>query len=268
MQLTRARSDVDTATHPAKGREAGNVRSEQASSEKPDSSGSDKVTKLESVKESTVESVPEPQQHDAPSAEAPIEDSPEHDDSVGDLFASLRSETPKVKPSESSKSKSSKPKKPTAKKSTAKKSTAKKSTSKKASKSSPEVEVDSSEMTRRLKRVLADEQSRAMSTIKSAEDLPSLTDLLNTVEVHAELYWVEVLGQLDDVSHGTDAVREPVRSLVEDIRRRVTNALDAADGDSESAVNALRSVYREVKTQKVVTCADAVCRTAGVGASS
>ncbi len=301
VQLDRARSEVDTATHPAKGRDAGNGRSTSSAKtstpvERPEPAPAAKVTKLESVK-----AAPEPEpgetvvdsadtedvaeasaeaadvdSADAPDSGAPDSDAPDVDavdsgdgdsgdeDSVGDLFASLRSETPKpAAPKKSSAKKAS----PTKKTAAAKKSTANKPTDN-AVPAAALVDVDSSEMARRLKRVLADEQSRAMSKVKSSDELPVLADLLGSDDEHVETYWVEVLGQLDDASDGTDEVRAPVRSLVDDIRRRVGGALDGADGDSESAVNALRSVYRELKTQKITPCADAVCRTAGVGVSS
>ncbi len=274
VQLDRARNEVDTATHPAKGRDAGNGRSTpkpSAPSERPEPAPA-KVTKLESVK-SEPEPEPEPESDpatepdaapdvgDATASESGADDAPDigDEDSLGDLFASLRSETPKPVA----------PKKSQAKKKPAK---AKKSTASKpkeaATLAAPIASVDSSEMARRLKRVLADEQSRAMSKVKSSDELPALADLLGSEDEHVESYWVEVLGQLDNVSDGTDEVRAPVRSLVDDIRRRVGGAIEGADGDSESAVNALRSVYRELKTQKITPCADAVCRTAGVGVSS
>ena len=272
VQLDRARNEVDTATHPAKGREAGNGRSVPKPPQKPEAPTPAKVTKLESVKSTQPDPEPDTGPEDVPAPEAEMAESEasiveapaetvaeeEDDDSVGDLFASLRSETPKPAPKKSASTK----KAATAKKSTAKKTPAAKSDS------APVAAVDSSEMARRLKRVLADEQSRAMSKVKSSDELPALADLLGSEDEHVETYWVEVLGQLDDVSDGTDEVRAPVRALINDIRRRVGSALDGADGDGESAVNALRSVYRELKTQKITPCADAVCRTAGVGVSS
>ncbi len=239
VQLDLARPDVDTATHPATGRDAVSGR---GGSSKP-SSPEPKAPVLEAVEslESQTPSTDDPQGDD--------------EDSVGDLFASLRS-TPAAAP------KKAKPatKKTAAKKSTAKKSAAK-SSSKPKAKPAAEIEVDSSDLARRLKRVLADEQSRAMSRVKGSDAVPSLEQLLGDSSGHIEGYWVEVVAQLD-VGSADDQLRQPVHDLVEAIRRRVGDALSDAEDDSEGAVSSLRSVYREVKTQRVSICADQVCRMA------
>lgn len=254
VQLDRARGDVDTATHPAKGRDASNGRNAKTQANdgsatvgRSASSGSSKVTKLESVKSKP-----------STAKEAPAEAEPEVDDdpdSVGDLFASLRSETPAPK-KVAKKAKKSTAKKPAAKKATAAKSSAK---------AEPVVEVDSSEMARRFKRVLADEQSRAMSSVKAAKSAVELDDLVGTDEAHSGTYWSEVLGQMESPADAPDAARAPIDELVATIRRRVGESVNDADGDNEALVEALRSVYREVKTRHISTAADAVCRTAGVG---
>ena len=184
------------------------------------------------------------------------------DSDVGDLFASLRSE------SETAAAKPAAKKKSTAKKKTSNKAAKSKKPGKATKKdaaaaeksSSPaEPEVDSSEMTRRLKRVLADEQSRAMSTVKNAEGVPNLEELLGTSFVHGDTYWTEVLGQLDSPDDVSPDARASIDDLVSTIRRRVSSALDSAD-DTEAAVSSLRSLYRELKTQQVGVTADAVVR--------
>ncbi len=254
VQLDRARGEVDTASHPAKGRDAATrtpsaVQSSPALPSKKAVEAKEKarqksgtVTKLESVK-----SEPSPDG----GADAADDDGGEAGE-VDDLFASLRSAAEKPAP---------KKKKPAAKKSGAKKKSATAKSAPSAKKSKAEPEIDSSEMARRFKRVLADEQSKAMSTVKGAEEVPDLEGLLGSNDAHIETYWVEVLGQVDDPSDATDDARSSVAGLVKAIRRRVGDALENAGDDKEAAVASLRSIYREVKTQQVGSTADAVCRT-------
>lgn len=253
VQLDRARGEVDTATHPATGRDASSNRAASATNAAKSDEDSDDTST--------------PPVLEAVATPTPDEILPE-DDSVGDLFATLRSSTEKAPP------KTSTAKKKPAKKSGAKKSTAKKSAngSKKSTtkKSSEPVEaaavdddaVDSAEMARRLKRVLADEQSRAMSRLKAASSTVSIDDLLGDPSAHHLGYWVEVTTQIDNVSDDDAQLKKPVDELVDTIRHRVADALSEAGDDTESAVSSLRSVYREVKTQRISICADEVCRMA------
>ena len=131
-----------------------------------------------------------------------------------------------------------------------------------AAKSAALPDVDSSDLARRLKRVLADEQSRAMAHLKTADVFPTLEELLGDEATHPDGYWAEVVGQVDGVSASDDEIRRPVEELVESIRYRVGEVLEEADGDSDSAISALRSTYREVKTQRVTVCAADVCQLA------
>ena len=77
-----------------------------------------------------------------------------------------------------------------------------------------------------------------------------------------EIYWAEVLGHVDDAAHADAEMRAPVDQLVSAIRHRVSAALEDADDDTESAVTSLRNIYREIKIQRVGSCADSVCRMA------
>lgn len=273
VQLDLARNDVDTATHPATGRDASSGRGNPATSE--ETQGETSVEESSDLKPPVLEAVDSNEAAESDEATEPnattepeidkivdeeIDDLMDDDDSVGDLFASLRSTPPPApkKPKSPAKKSSTKS---TAKKSTAKKSAAKRTTSK-SSAQSAEVEVDSSDIARRLKRVLADEQSRAMSQIKSAAEMPSLDELLGAPATHIDGYWSEIVAQLDDVVSDDEQLRRPVDELVESIRRRVDDALTEAGDDSEGAVSSLRSVYRELKTQRIAVCADEVCRMA------
>lgn len=260
VQLDLARNDVDTATHPATGRDASSGRGGNSTSSPPEQKAPvlEAVESLKSVK--SVETPPVDDSGGDAVADDPTLDPLDEEDSVGDLFATLRS-TPAPAPKKA---------KPAAKKVAAKKSTAKKARSKPTSKSTskskaasePEIEVDSSDVARRLKRVLADEQSRAMSRVKGSDAMPSLEALLGEPTEHVEGYWVEIVAQIDDVESTDDQLRKPVDELVDTIRRRVGDALADAGDDSEGAVSSLRSVYREVKTQRIGVCADQVCRMA------
>ncbi len=275
VQLDLARNDVDTATHPATGRDASSGRGSTATPEEtpgeaavaeasdstpPVLEAVDSHDAAEPDEATEPEATTEPEPETDGIVDEKIDDLIDDEDAVGDLFASLRSTPPPApkKPRSAAKKSSTKS---TAKKSTAKKSAAKK-TSPKSSAQSEQVDVDSTDVTRRLKRVLADEQSRAMSQIKSATEMPSLDELLGAPAAHIEGYWVEIVAQLDDVVSDDEQLRRPVDELVESIRRRVDDALTEAGDDSEGAVSSLRSVYRELKTQRVAVCADEVCRMA------
>lgn len=287
VQLDRARNDVDTATHPATGRDASSSRSSARTSEATaedgdvvpgteDGSEGDaprQAPKLEAVASPPEIPSPDVEQPDTDegTGEAKVADEPGDDDSVGDLFASLRSTTPSPAAKASSPKKSSAKKKASPKKTSAKKKAGPKQTSAKATKSTgsqasndaaAEDDVDSSEMARRLKRVLADEQSRAMSQLKSASTMPSLDELLGDVSAHRAGYWSEVTTHIDNVTDSDEQLKKPVDELIESIRRRVGDALVDAGDDSETAVSSLRSVYREVKIQRISICADQVCRMA------
>ena len=252
VQLDRARNDVDTATHPATGRDSSASRGNTRSTvDEPKAPTLEAVEPLAAVDQGD-----------------PDADDLETEHAVDDLFASLRSTTPVApKKSGAAAPKKTATKKPAAKKSATKKTAAKKTAAKKSpssasAKSAALPDVDSSDLARRLKRVLADEQSRAMAHLKTADVFPTLEELLGDEATHPDGYWAEVVGQVDGVSASDDEIRRPVEELVESIRYRVGEVLEEADGDSDSAISALRSTYREVKTQRVTVCAADVCQLA------
>ncbi len=262
VQLDKARADVDTASHPAKGREAGNGRNgsatkkSQATNDSSDASvptAPDNNTTVEPTSPAKLVAAPDPVE-------------PAADDSVGSLFASLRSDNaePVVQKKSTAKKKTKTDVSSSKTSSNATKAAAparaKTGSNKTGSKRAKPVAplVDSSALARRLKRVLADEQSRAMSQLKNAEVLPDLEALLFSEANHRSGYWNEVLDQLDDPLLAGAEASSAIDGLVDTIRRRVAAALTAADGDTETAVGSLRSIYREIKTQQIGDTADAV----------
>ena len=94
-----------------------------------------------------------------------------------------------------------------------------------------------------------------MSTLKSAKELPAVDELLPAEEAHVASYWTAIEPHLGD--HGSAAnMRTPVEAFTGEIRRRVSDVLETADGDTDDAVESLRNIYREVKTRSVDTCVD------------
>ncbi len=257
VQLDQARTEVDTASHPARGREAG-----ARTSEPPTSAAlpSKKVSEAKDAKDAkstkkssggaTVTNLASASSKDASTKK---DVSAEGSGEVEDLFASLRSESEKP-------AKKKTKKKPKAKTKSKKTKSSKSSGTKKTAPA--KADVDSSELARRLKRVLADEQSKAMSTVKAAELMPSLDELLGAATDHCEAYWVVAVGEM--TSDGSTLARESIDDLVSTIRRRVGDGLDTAGDDKEAAVSSLRSVYRGIKTQRVAEVADAVMRSDAV----
>ena len=88
-----------------------------------------------------------------------------------------------------------------------------------------------------------------MSTVKTAESVPTVDDLLGSADEHFTTYWDVTVPELPDGESAT--ARASIDELVGVIRRRVGDGLDGAQGDTQAAVTALRSVYREIKTQRV-----------------
>lgn len=121
-------------------------------------------------------------------------------------------------------------------------------------------EVAAAGLARRLKRVLADEQSRAMSKLKSSDEIPELDVLLRSKADHRDTYWSEVLDQTDDASTLPDDAGDAVDELVDMIRSQVGAALEDADSDVDVAVSSLRNIYRDIKTKKIVPAAGVICR--------
>ena len=187
------------------------------------------------------------------------DESGENENSVDRLFASLRdsNEAPAPKKSTGKKAPSGGA---ASKKKAARSKVTMLDTAAAASVGSEAVEsaVDSVALSRRLKRVLADEQSRVMSTIKHAEVMPDLEGVLFSMADHRSGYWNEVLDQLDDPERASSGAHKAIDELVETIRRRVGGSLDDADGDADTALTSLRSIYRGIKTQLISETAEAV----------
>lgn len=255
VQLDAARGEVDTASHPATGRGAAS-RTEAPSSpalpskkvseakdakraQHPAGAGAT-VTELGASKSTSTSNdtdhteTNDTETNDTASSEGARSDGGE----VDDLFASLRSETDK----------------PAKKKPAKKKTKAKKSAKKKSAKNKPVPQVDSAELARRLKRVLADEQSKAMSTVKSGETVPSLDELLGGLDDHCDAYWAIASDEIPGDNKA--GARSAIDDLVKTIRRRVGDGLEGAGDDKEAAVASLRSVYRQIKTGRVGEAAD------------
>ena len=192
-------------------------------------------------------------------AAAMNDESGENENSVDRLFASLRdsNEAPAPKKSTGKKAPSGGA---ASKKKAARSKVTMLDTAAAASVGSEAVEsaVDSVALSRRLKRVLADEQSRVMSTIKHAEVMPDLEGVLFSMADHRSGYWNEVLDQLDDPERASSGAHKAIDELVETIRRRVGGSLDDADGDADTALTSLRSIYRGIKTQLISETAEAV----------
>ncbi len=244
VELNSARQEVDTKNHPANRREP---------KKKPTIAEERTAPVVEEVK-----------------VEAEEVDDPA--DSVGDLFATLRSkedaEAEATAAENAKKTAAAEAKKAAAK---AKKSTAKKKPAKSKKSATvtdrgnvPELpktnidEVAAAALARRLKRVLADEQSRVMSSLRGADEVPTLESLLGATADHRSTYWTAVEGQVEDASSLPQEATSAIDELTDVIRRRVGSALEAAGADTEAAVGSMRSIYREIKTQQIGTTAEVV----------
>lgn len=235
VSLDQARSEVETRGHPAAGREASSTRPEIVPSPEVE-------TEQFEVADASV-------------AEAVTEDvSSDDDDSVDALFASLRSETA-VEDSEVENSDADEDGEDDQSVS----DEVAEADEGSSGDDSADAEIgDASTMdgpggARRIKRVLADEQSRVMSTLKSSDDMASLDDLLGTSSDQVDQYWSASGVHLG----GGDGAPEPIHALVKAIRRKVSDALESA-GDTDTAVESMRSVYREIKTSAVEECVEAI----------
>ena len=122
--------------------------------------------------------------------------------------------------------------------------------------------IDAPEGARRIKRVLADEQSRVMSTLKSSDDIPTVDELLGKAGEHVEMYWSVSSVHLG----GSPKAPTPMVEFVREIRRKVSDAL-VAGNDTEAAVDSMRSIYREIKTSAVETCVTDIGRAADSASS-
>jgi len=119
------------------------------------------------------------------------------------------------------------------------------------------------EMSRRLKRVLADEQNQVLDTLRRGGTV-DFGDVLPESDEHADRYAIAASADLDAAAeHGAEASGGATavscdelagalgRTLVDPLRRRVQRSFDDAEGDLEEITERLRALYREWKGQHI-----------------
>jgi len=144
---------------------------------------------------------------------------------------------------------------------------------------------------RKLKRVLADEQNDVLDTLRRADSIGDLSDLVADAGDHAERYLGAVsddlllgaqagaagtsvdsvvkLGRGDAKRCVSQAGEQLGERLVKPLRDRLDRAVSDADGDADVLTKKARAVYREVKTRIIDEVLDDVFRTAyGAGMSA
>ena len=221
VSLDKARSEVETGGHPAAGRDATNTRS---SDDEDQDAEDERVSDSDEQDES-------------------LDDDIDESDSVDALFASLRSSSAiddDVADADDAQDAANDDKQDDVEAEPDEQDD---------SDTDAVIAINGSEGRRRLKRVLADEQSRVMSTLKGSDEIPSVDELLGDATDQVDQYWAassEYLG-------GGAAAPDPVVDFVNEIRRKVADAL-SGDTDSEAAVDSMRSIYREIKTTAVEAC--------------
>ncbi|MGI9608285.1 MAG: hypothetical protein ACR2P0_19300, partial [Acidimicrobiales bacterium] len=233
VQLDRARADVDTGSHPAAG------RGEPAASSTP------------SRPIAAVADVPDDGEVEEANSEG-------DGDRVEDLFARMRSNRDD-QPVETEAS-----------------AVVVEGANDESAAISPEEEAAvleaSTELSRRLKRVLADEQSDVMSSLKGAKAAPALDDLMGPADAHRSRWWGEVepaavaafaaAAGKKPKNSAVANLRSETDEVVDALRRRVGVALTDGGDDVDGIVDGLRSIYREVKTQRIGLHAESVCQMA------
>jgi hypothetical protein len=118
------------------------------------------------------------------------------------------------------------------------------------------------ELSRRLKRALADEQNEVLDLLRR-EKPKGVDDLLPEADEHAAR-WVEVVTEVltDAASAGatwangdagsvTDLADELARSLTAPLRDRIDRSFSAADGNLDDVADRVRALYREWKGQRL-----------------
>ncbi len=115
------------------------------------------------------------------------------------------------------------------------------------------------EVGRKLKRVLADEQSEVLSTLRAGTDGASVETLLGSEADHRLRYWSATEAVLGDGVADAPEAEAEIGRLVEGIRRRVDACLTDVSDDPDAVVDRLRSVYREVKTQRIAEHSQIIC---------
>jgi hypothetical protein len=142
---------------------------------------------------------------------------------------------------------------------------------------------------RKLKRVLADEQNDVLHTLRRKEPVRSVDDLVSGDDEHAARYTAAVAGDLTAaavagaVSMGAtaaaaqrdvkkaDAIATAADALAVDVvrplRDRLSRCVADADGDNDELASLVRIVYREWKNQRIDERLDDIARIAfGKGA--
>jgi len=127
--------------------------------------------------------------------------------------------------------------------------------------------------TKKVKRVLADEQNAALETLRGKAKVNDLGDLVPADVEHAAAYTGAVTEELDGAALlgaaaiggskpasrtlkriRTEAVESIAEGIVAVLRERLGSAVQAAPGDNEEISTKVRSVYRNVKTRVVDDC--------------
>jgi len=130
------------------------------------------------------------------------------------------------------------------------------------------------QVTRKMKRVLADEENSMLTYLQGKKSIVALEKVLPTAEEHLQMY-VEALAE-DIISAAMAGAQSLSKSLKADLRKRITRsavmqvvsrtmdestirplrekiqrAVELSDGDKDEMSNLVRSVYREMKMQRV-----------------
>jgi hypothetical protein len=129
-------------------------------------------------------------------------------------------------------------------------------------------------ITRKMKRVLADEENSMLTYLQGKKSVVALEKVLPLADEHLQMY-VEALSE-DVISAAMAGAQSLSKSLKADLRKRVTRsavmqvvsrtmdestirplrekiqrAVEQSNGDKDEMSNLIRSVYREMKMQRV-----------------
>ena len=129
-------------------------------------------------------------------------------------------------------------------------------------------------ITRKMKRVLADEENSMLTYLQGKKSMVALEKVLPSADEHLQMY-VEALTE-DVISAAMAGAQSLSKSLKADLRKRVTRsavmqvvsrsmdestirplrekiqrAVEQSNGDKDEMSNLIRSVYREMKMQRV-----------------
>ena len=129
-------------------------------------------------------------------------------------------------------------------------------------------------ITRKMKRVLADEENSMLTYLQGKKSVVALEKVLPSADEHLQMY-VEALSE-DVISAAMAGAQSFSKSLKADLRKRVTRsavmqvvsrtmdestirplrekiqrAVEQSNGDKDEMSNLIRSVYREMKMQRV-----------------